>query len=231
MASAKNTPNDKNTKNAQNSKAQNAPGPARRAKLEEARRKERARERRSRVITLTASVAVLAALVAGGTYLMGAADDKEKAETQAKSDPVSGERSWDKLTQNHVEKKVDYPMNPPVGGDHDPVWMNCDADVYTKEIPKENAVHSLEHGAVWVTYTGKADPADVRKLGERVTSTPYSLMSPVKDQSAPIMLSAWGKQVTVKSATDARVAQFFTKYVQGPQTPEPGAACSGGRAE
>lgn len=42
------------------------------------------------------------------------------------------------------------------------------------------------------------------------------------------MLSAWGKQLTVKSAADARVAQFFTKYVQGPQTPEPGAACSGG---
>jgi hypothetical protein len=24
------------------------------------------------------------------------------------------------------------------------------------------------------------------------------------------------------------VDQFFTKYVQGPQTPEPGAACTGG---
>ncbi|MFF2329513.1 MULTISPECIES: DUF3105 domain-containing protein [unclassified Streptomyces] len=209
-------------------KKQNTPAAARRAKLEEARRKERARERRSRVITLTASIAVIAALVAGGAYLMSAADDKDKAETEAKSSPVEGERSWDKLSQNHVEKKVDYPMNPPVGGDHNPVWMNCDADVYTKAIPNENAVHSLEHGAVWVTYTSKADPADVKKLGERVEATPYSLMSPVEDQDAPLVLSAWGKQVTVTSATDARVAQFFTKYVQGAQTPEPGAACTGG---
>ncbi|NEE58476.1 DUF3105 domain-containing protein, partial [Streptomyces sp. SID8455] len=30
------------------------------------------------------------------------------------------------------------------------------------------------------------------------------------------------------SATDDRVAQFMTKYIQGPQTPEPGAACTGG---
>ena len=215
MASAKN-------------KNQNTPAAARRAKLDEARRKERARERRVRIITISASVAVVAALVAGGGYLMSAADDKEKAEEQAKSSPVKGERSWDKLKQNHVSKKVDYPMNPPVGGDHNQVWMNCDADVYAAEIPKENAVHSLEHGAVWVTYNEKAKDADVEALKKRVSSTPYSLMSPVADQDDPLMLSAWGKQVTVKSATDARVAQFFAKYVQGPQTPEPGAACSGG---
>ncbi|MER5497089.1 MULTISPECIES: DUF3105 domain-containing protein [unclassified Streptomyces] len=210
-------------------KNQNASA-ARRAKLEEARRKERARERRSRIITITASVAVVAALVAGGGYLMSAADDQEKAEAEVKASPVKGERTWDKLSQNHVEKQVSYPMNPPVGGDHNPVWMNCNADVYTKAIPKENAVHSLEHGAVWVTYTDKAKPADVEKLSTRVKATPYSLMSPVEDQAAPIMLSAWGKQVTVTSATDARVEQFFTKYVQGPQTPEPGAACTGGVA-
>ncbi|WP_329159021.1 DUF3105 domain-containing protein [Streptomyces sp. NBC_01717] len=211
-------------------KKQHSPAAARRAKLEEARRKERARERRSRIITIAASIAVVAGLVAGGGYLMSAADEQDQAEAQAKSSPVRGERSWDKLTQNHVQKKVDYPMNPPVGGDHNPVWMNCDADVYTAPVPNENAVHSLEHGAVWVTYNEKAKPADIEKFADRVARTPYSLMSPVKDQDAPLILSAWGKQVSVKSATDARVAQFFTKYVQGPQTPEPGAACTGGIA-
>ena len=53
-------------------------------------------------------------------------------------------------------------------------------------------------------------------------------MSPVDDQAGAIMLSAWGKQVTVDGAADPRVDAFFTKYVQGPQTPEPGAACTGG---
>ncbi|MDW4897879.1 DUF3105 domain-containing protein [Streptomyces californicus] len=206
----------------------NNPAAARRAKLEEARRKERARERRGRIITIGVSVAVVAALVAGGGYLMAQADEKEKKDQQAKTSPVTGERSWDKLTQEHVATKVDYPMNPPVGGDHNQVWMNCNADVYTHELPKENAVHSLEHGAVWVTYNDKASDADVEALAKKVKATPYSLMSPVKDQKDPLMLSAWGKQVTVESASDDRVAQFFTKYVQGPQTPEPGAACTGG---
>ncbi|MCG7528848.1 DUF3105 domain-containing protein [Streptomyces sp. OfavH-34-F] len=204
---------------------------ARRAKLEEARRQERTRERRARVLTIAVGVLVVAGLVAGGGYLMNAADEQDKAEAAVMTSDVDGEKSWDKLTQNHVDKTVDYPMNPPVGGDHNPVWMNCDGDVYTEAIPKENAVHSLEHGAVWVTYTSKARPADVKKLNERVSSTPYSLMSPVEDQAAPLMLSAWGKQIAVKNAADPRVAQFFTKYVQGPQTPERGAACTGGIAK
>ncbi|MGW2277918.1 DUF3105 domain-containing protein [Streptomyces sp. NPDC001770] len=217
------------------SQDQNPASAARRAKLEEARRKERGRQRRARIVAVSAAVVVVAALAVGGGYLITKADDQDKAEAKtgakAKTDAIVGERSWDKLTQNHVETPVTYPMNPPVGGDHNPVWMNCDADVYTEAIPKENAVHSMEHGAVWVTYNSKAADADVKALAERVEATPYSLMSPLEDQADPLILSAWGKQVTVTSASDPRVAQFFTKYVQGAQTPEPGAACTGGIAK
>ncbi|NEE53639.1 DUF3105 domain-containing protein, partial [Streptomyces sp. SID8455] len=73
---------------------------------------------------------------------------------------------------------VDYPMTPPVGGDHNPSWLNCDGDVYEKAVPDVSAVHSLEHGAVWVTYSTKAADADVAELAERVRSTPFTLMSP-----------------------------------------------------
>ncbi|MFE9890038.1 DUF3105 domain-containing protein [Streptomyces scopuliridis] len=209
------------------SKSQSA---ERKARIEEMRRAERARERRSRIITITASAVVVAALVAGGAYLLNKESDKKEQEQAAAKAPVKDEKSWDakKLGRNHVTEAVTYPMTPPVGGDHHQVWMNCQGDVYKEAVPDVNAVHSLEHGAVWVTYNDKASDADVKALGEKVEKTPYSLMSPVKDQAGALMLSAWGKQVTVDSASDARVDQFFTKYVQGAQTPEPGAACTGG---
>lgn len=209
------------------SKSQSA---ERKARIEEMRRAERARERRSRIITISASAVVVAALVAGGAYLLNKESDKKDEQQAAAKAPVKGEKSWDakKLGRNHVTKAVTYPMTPPVGGDHNQVWMNCDGDVYKAAVPDMNAVHSLEHGAVWVTYNDKAADADVKALGDKVKKTPYSLMSPVKDQAGALMLSAWGKQVTVDSATDPRVDQFFTKYVQGAQTPEPGAACTGG---
>ena len=106
--------------------------------------------------------------------------------------------------------------------------MTCNGNVYTKAVPNENAVHSLEHGAVWVTFNGKATSADVKTLADRITKTRYTLMSPDSTQSGTITLSAWGHQLSVDKASDPRVDQFLTKYVQGPQTPEPGAACTGG---
>ncbi|MEV4919831.1 DUF3105 domain-containing protein [Streptomyces tirandamycinicus] len=202
----------------------------RRARIEEMRRAERARDRRNRVITISLSAVLVAGLVGFGAYVLNEKSE-EKAQTEAAAKaPIKDEKSWDakKLGRNHVTTAVTYPMKPPVGGDHHQAWMNCDRDVYDKPIPEVNAVHSLEHGAVWVTYNDQAPAADVEKLKDKVGRTSYSMMSPVKDQAGPIMLSAWGKQVTVASADDPRVDQFFTKYVQGPQTPEPGAACTGG---
>ncbi|MEV6795802.1 DUF3105 domain-containing protein [Streptomyces sp. NPDC051320] len=224
--SAKNDPNPQHDPNAQHD---------RRSRIAELRRSERSRERRVRVIAITVGLVAVAGLIGFGMYIVGNRSDgaasDSKADGGTPTGPIKGEKDWDvkKLTRNHVTTPVSYPMKPPVGGDHNPVWMNCDGNVYKKAIPDMNAVHSLEHGSVWVTYTGKAAASDVAKLSAKVAKTPYSLMSPYPDQAGVIMLSAWGKQLTVDGADDPRVNQFFTKYVQGPQTPEPGAACTGGQ--
>ncbi|MER6733842.1 DUF3105 domain-containing protein [Streptomyces puniciscabiei] len=214
---------------------------ARKARIEEMRRAERARERRNRALTIAASVVVVAGLVVGGVVLVNSrSDSKKNSASDSKATGNSGDsghwvtgkdgvRTWSgKLARTHVEAKVSYPMHPPVGGNHNPIWATCDGTVYTKPLQDENAVHSLEHGAVWVTYTSKAEKADVDALAAKVKKTPYSLMSPYENQAAPLVLSAWGHQVTVKSASDPEVNKFFAAYVQGPQTPEPGAACTSG---
>ncbi|KOU41182.1 DUF3105 domain-containing protein [Streptomyces sp. NPDC060334] len=205
----------------------------RQARIAEMRRADKARDRRNKIIAITASTAVVAALVGFGSWMLLDQKQKEKDAEATRKAPVSGEQTWDakKLGRNHVETVVKYEMNPPVGGDHHPRWTNCDGDVYANPLPQVNAVHSLEHGAVWVTYNEKAAKADVDTLAAKVGKTPYTMMSPVKEQAGAIMLSAWGKQLTVEKADDPRVAQFFTKYVQGPQTPEPGAACTNGLAD
>ncbi|AZM62654.1 MULTISPECIES: DUF3105 domain-containing protein [unclassified Streptomyces] len=209
---------------------------ARTARIEEMRRAEQARERRARLLTIGASVVVVAGLVVGGVVLIQSqSDDGGSGSADASKNAgkfttgADGVRTWDgELGRNHVTKSVDYPVTPPVGGDHNPVWMNCNGDVYTDEINSTNAVHSLEHGAVWVTYNGDAGKADVDALAAKVKKTPYTLMSPVDGQKDPIMLTAWGHQRTVTGADDPNVDAFLEKYVQGQQTPEPGAACTNG---
>ncbi|MGP4051085.1 DUF3105 domain-containing protein [Streptomyces sp. 2A115] len=207
---------------------------SRKARIEEMRRAEQSRERRNRILTITASVIVVGGLVAGGAVLINSqSDDEGSTSSQSTSGKFvtgkDGVKTWsEKLSQTHVTKDVKYPMEPPVGGDHNQAWMNCNGDVYTEAINNVNAVHSLEHGAVWVTYNSKASDADVKALADKVKKTPYTLMSPVEDQKDPIMLSAWGKQRTVTSAGDPNVDKFFSEFVQGKQTPEPGAACTNG---
>ncbi|KPC71734.1 DUF3105 domain-containing protein [Streptomyces sp. NPDC006349] len=203
---------------------------SRKERIEAMRRAEQARDRRNRILTITVSTVIVAGLIGWGAYAINSADEKDEQQAAAAKKPVSGEKTWDsrKLGRNHVQSSVDYPMNPPVGGDHNQAWMTCDGTVYTKPIANENAVHSLEHGAVWITYNGKAADADIKTLGDRVSKTPYTLMSPAENQSGTLMLSAWGRQLTVDKASDPRVEQFLSKYVQGAQTPEPGAACTGG---
>ncbi|MDX3517621.1 DUF3105 domain-containing protein [Streptomyces scabiei] len=226
MASSKAKANNGGPKGRNNSpKAREA---ARRARVEEIRKAEQARERRTRVLMIGVTTAILAGLVGGGWYLIDSAQEKEAAQAAAKAAPVDGVKSWSKLTQNHVTEPVEYKMSPPVGGDHHQVWVNCDKQVYTKAVPNENAVHALEHGAVWITYNDKAAEADVESLTGLVKKTTYSFMSPYEDQSSPIVLSAWEHQLKVDEASDPRVRKFLNKYVQGEQTPEPGAACSGG---
>jgi hypothetical protein len=132
-----------------------------------------------------------------------------------------------KQAANHKSGVLTYPVTPPVGGAHNPVWQNCMGDVYTAPIPKENAVHSLEHGAVWVTYKPGLDQASINTVKSKVEGKDYLFMSPFTGLDKNISLQGWGFQLKVDSASDPRIDQFI-KAVRLNAAMEPGAACSSG---
>jgi hypothetical protein len=115
---------------------------------------------------------------------------------------------------------------PPVGGLHSGVWQNC--GIYTDPIEAKNAVHSMEHGAVWIAHQPGIGSEDIDTLHDLVRGERYVLLSPYPNLKSPIVLTAWGIQLELESASDARIAQFVDQYQQGPQTPELGATCSNG---
>jgi len=131
------------------------------------------------------------------------------------------------LTANHKQGKLIFQVNPPVGGDHNPKWQNCMGDIYNAPIANEHAVHSLEHGAVWITYDSKLPSDQVAKLAERVKGLEYTLMSPVDNLGSPISLQAWGYQLKVDNASDSRIDAFL-RALRKNAAQEQGAACSGG---
>ena len=131
------------------------------------------------------------------------------------------------LSRNHVRSAVAYRVSPPVGGDHNPVWQKCMGDVYPAAIANENAVHSLEHGAVWITYRPDLPPDQVETLARKARGTPYLFMSPYPGLNQPISLQAWGYQLKLDSAADPRADQFI-RDLRAQDAPEPNATCSNG---
>lgn len=128
-------------------------------------------------------------------------------------------------TATHVDGDVQYPQTPPAGGDHNAVWLNC--GVYDQPVPNVNAVHSLEHGAVWVTYDpAQVSDADIAALRAQLPST-YTILSPFDGLPSPIAVSAWNAQIQVESADDERIGEFLTSYWRNTNAPEPNAACTG----
>ena len=129
------------------------------------------------------------------------------------------------LKRDHVGTPVDYGKTPPVGGAHNGGAQQC--AVYSEPIASELAVHSLEHGAVWITYRPDLDKGEVAKLAALAQGNPYRLMSPFPGLDAPISLQAWGRRITADKASEKKVEDFLDAYTSGPQAPERGAACSG----
>jgi hypothetical protein len=131
---------------------------------------------------------------------------------------------------NHVDE-VQAPANniPPPYGEHFAVWQNC--GIYDQPVGLGNALHSLEHGAVWLTYSSALSESQIADLQGFVRGHDYVLMSPYPNQPVPVVVTAWGVQLIIESLPDSRIEKFIAYYENGPQNPQPGAPCSGAVGE
>lgn len=140
----------------------------------------------------------------------------------------NGTAVFSETQRSHVSTPVTYDHSPPAGGNHPPRWATC--GIYQTPLPNGEAVHSLEHGAVWVTYRPDIAAAELRSLRELVAShyigaQRYLLLSPYPGQTDTVAVTAWGAQLRASDATDPRLAQFMAHFGAGYQALEPNAYC------
>jgi hypothetical protein len=188
--------------------------------------KQLAKRRRSKAVWWTVgslvAVGVIAAIVA--SVVFAPAPPPTLSPGNGDGSAIEGVETFEH-TGNHVEGAVQYDQTPPAGGDHNAVWLNC--GIYDQPVPNINAVHSLEHGAVWVTYDAAAvSDEDISTLRAQLPSS-YVILSPYEGMDSPITLSAWDAQLKLDSADDPRVSEFLTAYWRNQNAPEPNASCSG----
>ena len=155
---------------------------------------------------------------AGG---QGPASTAARAPTTTTTQPlIEGVQTF-MVDAGHSEGPVSYPQVPPVGGIHNPVWQPC--TFYDQPVQNERAVHSLEHGAIWITYRPDLAQSEVDTLASLARSRKDVLVSPWDaGLPAPLVATSWGRQLRLESASDPRLTQFVRIYAnQGPEINAP----------
>ncbi|MGB3717143.1 MAG: DUF3105 domain-containing protein [Candidatus Promineifilaceae bacterium] len=175
------------------------------------RQQKLAQEKRKRRLTIIVPAVVV--IVALGTFAF------------LRFRPVEGTSDFGTQERGHDAGRTFTSTGlPPVGGDHNPQFQNC--GIYTQPVDTSLAVHSMEHGAVWITYSPNLPAGDVAVLQDLVRGETYALLSPYPDLDSDVVATAWGVQLEPDSVSDERLEQFINRYRGG--GPEPGAPCSGG---
>ena len=182
-----------------------------------ARQERQQKERRKKLVRRVIGGAVLLAAAAGTGYCV-MENRRFASEVATATYPAA----------QHMAGPIPYKESPPIGGAHNVAWQSC--GIYAAPIHNEHAVHSLEHGAVWITYRPDLPAADVQRL-QAVASDDYMLLSPYPGLPAPVVVTAWNNQMQLTGVDDPRLPQFIRRFKNNATTtPEFGATCSGGIA-
>lgn len=169
--------------------------------------------------------------ILGATLVLGLAVATPLVAAEVRADPTAdGPANLDEvvvfkdLGNQHTEELVNYASVPPAGGSHDPAWLDC--GVYEEPVRDENAVHDLEHGAVWITYDPELEAPEVAALAAVLPDN--GILSPYVGLPTPVVVTVWERQLLLTGVDDPRLALFLAGFSDGHTSPEPFASCNGG---
>jgi hypothetical protein len=137
-------------------------------------------------------------------------------------DPPQGIEVYPATTNHTVEGPIEYGRKPPTNGDHDPLWQNC--GFYQQPIKDRHAVHSMDHGVVWITFSPDLSRRQIESLRPYGNEN-YVIVSPYPGQEAPVIATSWRVQLELNSANDPRLEQFVNEFRISELAPLSGNRC------
>jgi hypothetical protein len=179
------------------------------------------------IIKIVSGVLAAALVIGLGYWIVTYLQDRDL------NQEPDGVKVFSYVNNQHVEGDINYSAQsdyqgeiPPAGGAHNSTPQQC--GVYTAEIRTENAIHSLEHGAVWITYQPSLPADQIQALTDISDGDNYILLSPYDGLPTPIVLTAWNHQLQMQRFDKDTVERFLRSYKnKAGITPELGASCAG----
>ncbi len=152
------------------------------------------------------------------------ADGKKPDDPQPlPEDPPRGIEVYRATTNRTVEGPIEYDREPPTNGNHAPLWQNC--GIYEKPVEDKHAVHSMDHGVVWITHRPDLPARQIEALRPYADER-YVIVSPYPGQDVPVIATSWRVQLKLEGSGDPRLRQFVNQFRISEISPLSGNRCS-----
>lgn len=123
----------------------------------------------------------------------------------------------------HQPPPISYETSPPVAGPHSSA-VPC--GIYAEQIPDENQVHNLEHGAIGVQYQPDVPVRQIRRIEALARSyDSHVFAGPYEDMDSNITLTAWGHMVRLDTFEEEAIRAFIDEFAQNGDAPEASQDC------
>lgn len=189
-----------------------------RVRAESRRRTALKRQRQRRLLLLGAFVVAFGAAIGATILITGGGSEAPTGSPAAPARPLVGQKI-PILGQQHVPvgTNVDYTSNPPTSGDHWP--KPAPWGVYGSPLPDEELVHNLEHGGIWISYTG-IDAATRRRLEALARKYQQAvILTPRPQNDAKIAVASWGRLMELSSYDEGRIVAFISANINNSTEP------------
>lgn len=119
---------------------------------------------------------------------------------------------------NHITDgaRAVYNTNPPTSGPHYAQPANW--GFYDEPIPDERLVHNIEHGGIWISYTGSDDETAVALKSIAKRNSGSVIVTPREANDDPIVVASWGRMMRLSQVDEVRIQKFIDMYIN--QSPE-----------
>ncbi len=174
------------------------------------KKNKRKKERLERIKNIAFEVIIIGIVVLALLLLF-------KSKVKIRTKPIGDQKTIE--GREHIsttQKNKKYKTNPPTSGAH--YGTAQPGGFYNRSIQDENAVHSLEHGYIWITFKDQSKNVldELKKIAKRY---PYRVViSYRKENDSPLALASWGRLLKLNNFDKKKIMEFIeNNYNRSPE--------------
>ena len=168
------------------------------------------------IIFLVILISLISVIQGSKSSLNDTAKNQPNKKLMREAEPIQSD--------NHVARNqthAPYSTNPPTSGPHYGDGV-AGAGIHQEEVADELLVHSLEHGAVIISYKSSLASEDIEEIKKAFNQAEgKKILVPRKNLEVVVALTSWGRLLKLETIDQGKIKAFIeANSDQGPEKAE-----------